>query len=89
LPEYPSDLLMAVNLTLSGGSSLLSVNSYIDVDFGPVTASYDWYVHNVLVVDDFSHAYLYGTSFEPYSGLLADRAQPCTPREQARLHQCL
>jgi len=74
IPEYPSDMISASNLTLSGESSLLAVNSFIDIDFGPTTATSDWYIHNVMVLDDFSHAYLYGTYFAPYSGPLADRA---------------
>lgn len=74
LPEYPSDHVMATNITLSGSSVFLAVNSYLEIDFGPVNQASSWDVHNAMVLDDLSHAYLYGTSFERYSGKLADRA---------------
>ena len=74
LPEYPTDSMVAGNLTLSGSSTMLAVNSYIGVDFGPALNPTNWYVHNVLVVNDQSHVYLYGTSFAEYSGAFADRA---------------
>ena len=74
MPEYPLDAMSAGNLTLDGGSTLLSVNSHIGVDFGPAFDAADWYVHNVLVVNDESKAYLYGTTFDEYEGALADRA---------------
>ena len=75
LPEYPSDMLSAGNLTLSGSSTLLAVNSYIGVDFGPVIYASDWYKHNMLVLTGTSTANLYGTSFALYAGAEADRAQ--------------
>ena len=74
MPEYPTDLMPAGNLTLNGDSTLLSVNSHIGVDFGPAFDAADWRLHNVLVVNDLSQAYLYGTTFDEYEGLLADRA---------------
>jgi subtilase family serine protease/ribosomal protein L40E len=74
LPEYPVDGDVAGNLTLDGESTLLAVNSYIDVDFGPALTATQWYVHNVLVINGESHVYLYGTSFDNYYGTLADRA---------------
>lgn len=74
MPEYPADMLPAGNLTLNGASALLSVNSHISVDFGPAFDVVDWRVHNVLVANDLSKAYLYGTTFDEYVGALADRA---------------
>ncbi len=74
LPEYPGDMQLAGNLTLTGASTLLAVNSYIGVDFGPAVFASDWYTHNVLSVSGTSIANLYGCSFAPYSGLDADRA---------------
>ncbi|MCU0859262.1 MAG: hypothetical protein MUE55_01570, partial [Thermoplasmata archaeon] len=74
LPEYSSDGRPAGNLTLTGSSTLLAVNSHISVDFGPVLGYTSWFVHNVLVLDDLSKAYLYGTSFDEYVGNLADRS---------------
>ncbi len=74
LPEYATLAMPASNLTLTGSSTLLAVNSYIGVDFGPALTAAQWYTHNVLVVSDLSHAYLYGTSFAEYTGVLADRA---------------
>jgi len=74
LPEYASDHRSASDLTLNGESTLLAVNSYISVDFGPARIASDWYVHNAIVVNDLSHSYLYGTSFQTYTGALADRA---------------
>ncbi len=74
LPEYPSDAMPAGNLTLNGESTLLSVNSDLSVDFGPALDAGDWYEHNVIVVNDMSSAYLYGTIFDEYEGALADRA---------------
>ncbi|MCJ7562044.1 MAG: hypothetical protein MUO84_03425 [Thermoplasmata archaeon] len=74
LPEYPSLGLVASNLTLSGESTLLAVNSYISVDFGPDLSASDWSTHNMLVLSDESHAYLYGCTFYEYSGTYASRA---------------
>ena len=74
MPEYPTDGAIASNLTLSGESTLLAVNSYIDVDFGPVSDITSWYTHNVLVLDDSSSAHLYGAYFEPYVGSYSSRA---------------
>jgi len=74
LPEYATLAMPASNLTLTGSSTLLAVNSYIGVDFGPALTAAQWYTHNVLVVNDLSHAYFYGTSFEEYTGVLADRS---------------
>ncbi len=78
LPEYPTEMLAASNLTLSGSSTLLAVNSFIGVDFGPAVFASDWYTHNVLVLTGTSTANLYGTSFETYSGAEADRAPAVT-----------
>jgi ribosomal protein L40E len=74
LPEFPGDGAVASNLTLTGDSSLLAVNSYIDVDFGPAADIDDWYLHNVLVLEDSSVANLYGSHFEPYLGSYSLRA---------------
>ncbi|MBU1913878.1 MAG: hypothetical protein KJ563_01620 [Candidatus Thermoplasmatota archaeon] len=74
LPEYATDLVSASNLTLNGESTLLAVNSYISVDFGPTRVAADWHVHNAIVINDMSHAYFYGASFQTYTGALADRA---------------
>ncbi len=74
LPEYPTNAQFAKNITLNGDSTLLAVNSFLAVDFGPAITLGHWYVHNTLALDDLSHAYLYGTSFETYAGALADRA---------------
>jgi ribosomal protein L40E len=74
LPEYRTIGKAAKDLSLNGESTLLAVNSYIGVDFGPTLVAADWYAHNAIVVNDISHAYLYGTSFQTYSGALADRA---------------
>ncbi|HUU07000.1 MAG TPA: hypothetical protein VMW88_01145, partial [Thermoplasmata archaeon] len=74
MPEFPADGMLAGNLTLDGVSTLLSVNSYIGIDFGPTLDAASWYTHNCLVVNDESQAYLYGTHFEEYAGTLADRA---------------
>ncbi|MGB2580896.1 MAG: hypothetical protein WBD03_00290, partial [Thermoplasmata archaeon] len=74
MPEFPTDGTLAGNLTLNGASTLLSVNSYIGIDFGPALDAASWYNHNCLVVNDESQAYLYGTHFEEYEGTLADRA---------------
>lgn len=73
LPEFPVAFQLASNITLSGTSSLLAVNSYIGVDFGPVVVTEDWFTHNTMEITDYSHAYLYGCWFEPYSGSNADR----------------
>ena len=73
MPEFPTDPNIASNLTLIDHSTLLAVNSYIDVDFGPVEALADWYSHNMLVLSGLSNAYLYGCHFEPYSGELSAR----------------
>lgn len=75
LPEYPGDALPAANLTLAGASTLLAVNSYIGVDFGPALSDSNWHTHNVLSVSGTSVANLYGCSFEPYNGVEADRAR--------------
>jgi hypothetical protein len=74
MPEFASDAISAGNLTLEGSSTLLSINSYISIDFGPAMTAGSWFTHNCLVVNDESQAYLYGTHFEEYSGTLADRA---------------
>ena len=74
LPEYPSDGIVASNLTLTGSSTLLAVSSYISVDFGPALTASDWYVHNVLVLEDTSTAHLYGSYFEQYTGTYSARA---------------
>ena len=74
LPEYPVDGVVASNLTLNGDSTLLAVNSYIDVDFGPDATVADSYTHNVLVLRDSSTAHLYGTYFEQYVGSYSTRA---------------
>ncbi len=73
MPEFPVDMAIAGNLTLSGDSTLLAVNSYIEVDFGPVEIFTDWYSHNVLVLSDTSNAHLYGCYFEPYTGTYSAR----------------
>ncbi|HIJ18012.1 MAG TPA: hypothetical protein HA364_09590, partial [Thermoplasmata archaeon] len=73
MPEFPTDPNIASNLTLIDHSTLLAVNSYIDVDFGPVEVPADWYSHNMLVLSGLSNAYLYGCHFEPYSGELSAR----------------
>ncbi|HEX7391475.1 MAG TPA: CARDB domain-containing protein, partial [Thermoplasmata archaeon] len=74
IPEYPNDGMVASNITLAGSSTLLAVNSYIGVDFGPAATAANWYVHNVMVLSDTSSAHLYGCSFQAYAGTLADRA---------------
>ncbi len=74
LPEYPSLGLVASNLTLSGESTLLAVNSYISVDFGPDVSASDWYTHNMLVLSNSSKAHLYGTYFDEYSGSYSARS---------------
>ncbi|HEX9908197.1 MAG TPA: CARDB domain-containing protein [Thermoplasmata archaeon] len=74
LPEYPTDFDLAKNLTLAGSASLLAVDSYIDVDFGPATTVADWFVHNVISMTGTSSAELYGCSLAEYSGANADRA---------------
>jgi subtilase family serine protease/ribosomal protein L40E len=71
LPEFPVAGDPAGNLALAGSSNFLSVNSYVGVDYVPASPS----THNVLSLRD-SHAYLYGTTFETYSGSPADRADP-------------
>jgi|GEM_PF-3197822 len=74
MPEFETDLNIASNLTVSDHSTLLAVDSYIDVDFGPVESFADWYSHNMLVLNGLSNAYLYGCHFKPYSGELSARA---------------
>ncbi len=74
LPEYPTDGFIASNLTVSGTSTLLAVNSFISVDFGPVVTPAQWFTHNVLVLSDRARAHLYGCSFAQYTGANADRA---------------
>ncbi|MBU1158218.1 MAG: hypothetical protein KKE24_02650 [Candidatus Thermoplasmatota archaeon] len=74
IPEYPVLGLVASNFTLSGESTLLAVNSYISVDFGPALSAYDLSTHNVMVISNTSHAYLYGCTFDEYSGAYASRA---------------
>ena len=64
LPEYPTESLPASNLLVSGGASLLAVNSYIGVDFDNASA---WTTHNALVLSGTSIANLYGCRFEPSS----------------------
>ncbi|MCU0851902.1 MAG: hypothetical protein MUC90_01400, partial [Thermoplasmata archaeon] len=78
LPEFPALDAMGGNLTLTGSAWLLAVNSYIGVDFGPLTVLDDWYIHNTLDLQDLSHAYLYGTEFEAYAGSPAERAPAIT-----------
>jgi subtilase family serine protease/ribosomal protein L40E len=73
LPEYPTLGTPAANVTLAGTTNMLAVNSYIGVDFGPVLTPGDWTTHNVLALTGSARAYLYGCSFAPYSGNLADR----------------
>lgn len=63
LPEYWTIPLASTDLTLSGESTLLAINSYISADFGPVG-----YTHNAIVLNDISHAYLYGATFCEYTG---------------------
>ncbi|UCE44598.1 MAG: hypothetical protein JSU93_04050, partial [Methanobacteriota archaeon] len=65
MPEHSTDVLPATNLTLNGASTLLSVNSYIGVDFEPDPL---WTTHNMLEVNGESQVYLYGTYFEEYVG---------------------
>lgn len=74
LPEYPVDAMPASNITLNGSSSLLAVNSYIGIDFGPARTAAQWFTHNCMVLSDTSKAHFYGSYFEAYSGLYADRA---------------
>ena len=74
IPEYPSDMLVASNLTVDGASTLLAVNSYIGVDFGPASDLIDWYTHNTMVLSGTSVAHLYGCSLAEYMGDSADRA---------------
>ncbi len=74
LPEHQTDGIPAGNLTLTGSSTLLAVNSFISVDFGPILVLADTYVHNALVLTDSSTANLYGCWFDEYSGNYADRA---------------
>ncbi|MDH3365592.1 MAG: hypothetical protein OEM29_06300 [Thermoplasmata archaeon] len=69
IDALPEGAPSASNLTLNGDSTLLSVNSYIGVDFVPG----DWTVHNMLEVNDNSQSYLYGTYFEAYEGNPAER----------------
>ena len=78
LPSYGagavvSPFRLANNITLAGSSVMLAINSYIGIDFGPVISG-GWGQHNELLLSGMSHAYLYGTAFEAYSGTLADRA---------------
>jgi len=74
IAEYPLLNIPANNIELTGTSSLLAVNSYIGVDFGPALTAAQTYTHNAINVRDASNAYLYGSSFEPYYGAMADRA---------------
>jgi ribosomal protein L40E len=74
MPEYPTSSRVAANMSLSGSSTMLAINSYIGVDFGPLVSPTDWYLHNVLTLSGLSHAYLYGCWFEKYTGTNADRA---------------
>ncbi len=69
IDALPEGAPAASNLTLNGDSILLSVNSHISVDFYQP----GWISHNMLEVNDNSQAYLYGTYFDPYDGLEADR----------------
>ncbi|MGQ9588094.1 MAG: CARDB domain-containing protein [Thermoplasmata archaeon] len=92
MPEYPMDGQTAANLTLMGSAVLLAVNSFISVDFGPASSVSDWYTHNVLLLNDHAHAYLYGTLFDEYYDVPANRApaivvsgvssSPATPATQ-------
>ena len=68
LPEYPTYAQLASNLTLNTNSYLLAVNSYISLDFGPVSVAADWYRHNVLNVGGTSRANLYGCWFDAFVG---------------------
>ena len=74
IPEYPSSAVLAGNIILTGSSTLLAVNSFIGVDFGPALTPAQTYAHNAIVLSGTSHAYLYGSSFEPYYGEMASRA---------------
>lgn len=74
MPEFATIGQPAENLSLLGASTLLAVNSHISVDFGPALTLADTYIHNVIDLQGTSNAYLYGTSFDPYSGVLANRA---------------
>jgi ribosomal protein L40E len=74
LPEYATASMPAANITLSGDANMLAVNSYIALDFGPIVNPTDWYVHNVMVLTGLARAYLYGCTFETYTGANADRA---------------
>ena len=71
LPEFPVAGTAAGNLVLSGNSNFLSVNSYVGVDYVPASPS----THNFLSLTN-SHAFLYGTVFETYTGSPAGRADP-------------
>jgi len=68
LPEYAGDMAEATNISLVGGSTLLSVNSFIGVDFGPDNL----YTHNAIELSDVSEVHLFGTMFEEYLGEPAD-----------------
>lgn len=74
LPEYPVEAMVASNITLSGASTFLAVNSYIAIDFGPAKTAAQWFTHNCMVLSGTSKAHFYGSYFETYSGLFADRA---------------
>jgi ribosomal protein L40E len=69
LPEYPVAGDVAENLVMNSNSYFLSVNSYVGVDYVPASPS----THNALSLSN-SHAFLYGTVFETYTGSPADRA---------------
>ncbi|RLF72796.1 MAG: hypothetical protein DRN55_05485 [Thermoplasmata archaeon] len=55
LPEN----LTAANMTLKN-STLVAINSFIDVDFEPLSSSY---LHNTIYLDEGSTAYLYNVTF--------------------------
>jgi hypothetical protein len=74
LPEYPALNEYGKNVTLTGSSVLLAVDSYIGVDFGPAATVGDMYLHNTLVLADSSIAQIYGCYFEEFAGLPSERA---------------
>ncbi|HDP97407.1 MAG TPA: hypothetical protein ENN25_06950 [Euryarchaeota archaeon] len=60
LPEYPTALQGAENITLLGGAQFTAVNSYISADF----VKDNIYTHNVIDLQGTNaNAYLYGVSF--------------------------
>ena len=74
LPEYGANVSNpASDLVLNGESTLLAINSFISVDFGPARDAGEWRAHNRIVLSDQSVAHLYGCSFQTYAGDLANR----------------